>query len=1035
MKKWWNSYLANNQNMIALAVTLLAAAILILILFASPRPSMLDNGQYDLFLPEFGLSHTAEERSAEQSHYFTRAVETYQIDRIPFSALLQLDGVHSLVYPVTLVSLMCNVLGIPFSTRYLAAVLCAALLYALYVATKALYVWLRGTALLAGLGFCGIMLCGMYVIPFNSLYTGGMFFVSFWLLSAALLRAFALLRQGEHSILRLLTPVVAAGILFLTSAEQAAVLLPVVAALCVYLLLRCKGSPKRHLLVGIGLTVLMALSCIRFFAVDNRIFQQTNLYNSFFNGVLVSTDSPQNVLIDFRMDLALVQDVGKTYYEDAESFYLSPTDPRAQEEIFSHLSYPKLLGWYLTHPDSAWRNMSDALKHSTENWQQQFVYVGQTAQDGDSVTRFDWWNVLRSRIFPRSIGLWTLGFLAAVMTGFFLVRRRESVGWLLLALAASGWPMLFVSMFASGRGSLELPLFTCMSDAMLLYLVCGTACLLLRFSAFLLYAPFSERSKVPNAYPEEAYTVTPIPVFSETVFPALRRMAASSAKALCDKRVFVSATTIAALLVMIFVLFIPRIGAYNNGDFGRMMDAMQLSFTPEDFYNTAGQYSTKVIEDYNYLEPYDWSMIRPSRLQLSQAYVSALMRFLYDTAGVPFSTAIVAALYVLVLALCFRQFMSTAFRLMGRRAMVVAVGFILIFCGSYNLGWLNSFYGEGIGFVSLTAVAATSLNVLERPRGKPGASLLFYFFAVLIFAGAKAQYVVSLPILLVWTALLAVYHFQRTPTAIVRTAILLICTLAVVGVGSLNIYQENDRISSQDTLIQGLYNGILVVADDPEEALEELGLDKRLAADKGKNAYEDPSTYFCAPRTQMAEEMIYSRVSSVDYLIWYLKHPTKLLTMLNVAAQASSAPMPDFFLYVGEKTTDPYRRTVDKLGLWKQLRPVLTPEHFFSYFVIFAAIFLCCFRVVFSRKRTQQQRMLTGLFLVIMLCGILQYPLTVIGNGYSDNIKQIYLFREVWDGTLLTLAAILVTQAGRLKKSLRSFYREHSKQVLSVIHR
>lgn len=1035
MKKWWNSYLANNQNMIALAVTVLAAVILSLILFAPPCPSMLDNGQYDLFLPEFGLSHTAEERSAEQSHYFTRAVETYQIDRIPFSALLQLDGVHSLVYPVTLVSLVCSVLGIPFSTRYLAGILCAALLYALYIATKALYVWLRGTAFLAGVVFCSIMLCGLYVIPFNSLYVGGMFFVSFWLLSAALLRAFALLRQGEQRGVRLLTPVAGAGILFLTSSEQAAVLLPVVTALCVYLLLRCKNGPKKHQLAGIGLTVLMALSCIHFFAVDNRVFQQANLYDSFFNGVLVSTDTPQEVLVDFRMDLALIQDVGKTYYEDPESFYLSPSDPRAQEEIFSRLSYPKLLGWYLTHPGSAWHNMSDVLKRSMQTWQQQFVYVGQTAQDGDSVTRFDWWNVLRSYLFPRSMGLWTLGFLAAVITGIFLLFRKESVGWLLLALAASGWPMLFVCMFASGRGSLELPLFTCLSDAMLLYLISGTACLLLRFSAFLLHAPFSERAKAPVVYPNEAYTVTPIPVFSENVLPALRRMAARSAKALCDKRVFVSVTTVAALLVMIFVLFVPRIGAYNNGDFGRMMDAMQLSFTPEEFYNTAEQYSTKVIEDYNYLEPYDWSMIRPSRLQLSQAYVSALMRFLYDTAGVPFSTAIVAALYVLVLALCFRQFMSTAFRLMGRRAMVVAVGFILIFCGSYNLGWLNSFYGEGIGFVSLTAVAATSLNVLERPKGKPGASLLLYFFAMLIFAGAKAQYVVSLPILLVWTAVLTVYHFQRTPKAIARTAILLVCTLAIVGVGSLNIYQENDKISSQDTLIQGLYNGILVVADDPEEALEELGLDKRLAADKGKNAYEDPSTYFCAPRTEMAEEMIYSRVTSIDYLIWYLKHPTKLLTMLNVAAQASAAPMPDFFLYVGEKTTDPYHRTVDKLGLWKQLRPALTPEHFFSYFVIFAVIFLGCFQVIFSRKRSQQQRLLTGLFVVIMLCGILQYPLTVIGNGYSDNIKQIYLFREVWDGTLLTVIAVLVTRAGHFKASLQSFYREHSEQVLSVIRR
>ena len=37
--------------------------------------------------------------------------------------------------------------------------------------------------------------------------------------------------------------------------------------------------------------------------------------------------------------------------------------------------------------------------------------------------------------------------------------------------------------------------------------------------------------------------------------------------------------------------------------------------------------------------------------------------------------------------------------------------------------------------------------------------------------------------------------------------------------------------------------------------------------------------------------------------------------------------------------------------------------------------------------------------------------------------------------TLLTVFAVLVSQAKPFKASIKSFYREHSKQVLSVIHR
>jgi hypothetical protein len=437
-----------------------------------------------------------------------------------------------------------------------------------------------------------------------------------------------------------------------------------------------------------------------------------------------------------------------------------------------------------------------------------------------------------------------------------------------------------------------------------------------------------------------------------------------------------------------------------------MMDAMQLNDIPENYYNPDEQYGIKVIEDYDFREPYDWSLIRPSKVQLSQTYISALFRILNQLTGLPFSTVWVTVLYWGLLVLSFYVILKAAFRHLGKGAIGVFVGFVLLFCGSANLGWLNSLYGEGIGFISLLMVVASSISLLERERGKGGVSWLWYLLSAALLTGAKAQYALLLPVLLLWGAVLFWYHLPEGRKRKWGMAVVFLCLAGLLIREAGSVYQNNESISSQDTLYQGLCYGILMVADDPEQALLDLGLDTRLAADAGKNAYLSDEEYFCVPRSEMAEELIYSKVSSVDYLVWYLKHPKALLTMMNAAAKASNDPMPDYFLYVGEKTSEEHR-TVSKLDFWREIRSKVTPSWFVEYVVFYGVLFLFCLKGILTKKKDKKIKMYLGLFLVFMLCGILQYPLTVIGNGFADNIKQLYLFRVTYDGTLLTAVFLI----------------------------
>lgn len=1002
MKKWWIAYLQKNQNIIALSVSVLAGLILAGMLFLSPCPTVLDQGEYDLLLPKLGLRYTPQELESQPRHYGYRGVEEFLPEEIPSGSLILQKPEPSLVYPASLVSVFCKVLGIPFSTRYLACVLCLLLLWAIYILLKALYVWIGNNALFVGLAACVVLLCGDYTILFNSLYTAGMFFVSFWLLAAALLRGFALCRTGGYSRFRILYPAVLASVLFLTSNEQAALLWPVVAGMCVVLMLACGTKDKVRMRVECGaLTVALVLLSTVFLHRQEIEFNTVNLYDSFFDGVLVFAGDPEKALDEFGMEPGLIRDKGKTYYEAENSFYLAPGTKEAEERIFSHLGYSKITVWYLTHPGSMFRGISHQLQNAKDNWRQMFIYSGDTVEDENPVTRYDWWSALRMLI-PRNIVLWGLLCAAVLVMGVWMIRKGDPSGWLLAGLTVAQGVLLLLSIVVSGEvhGGRNLSLFAYLSDFTLILAAERVIRAGQKGIYYVLHPEGGARGTAPYPDQAESYYPDPMPCLLRFRKEAGRRCAGLWER-MKEESFFVRTVTVVAAVVMILVLFVPRIGAYNNGDFGRMMDAMQLTYTPEDFYHPEEQYSTKIIEDYLFLEPYDWSMIRPSRTMLSQAYVSAFARILYEITGLPFSTVTITVLYTALLVLAFRQFMRSAYRFWGRKALAAAAGYVLLFFGSYNLGWLNSLFGEGVGFVGLMLVAASSMNLLERPKGSPGAGWLYYVGAVALFVGAKAQYVVSLPILAVWSGVLLLYHLPKKKLS----RYIVLCgsaavVLAVVGMG-IHVYKENDKISSQDTLVQGLYNGILVVADDPEAALEELGLDKRLAADKGKNAYEDPETYFCAPRTEMAEKMIYSKVSTIDYLFWYMRHPVKLIQVLDAAARASADPMPDYFLYVTDRVQNPDRRTVHKLAFWQDMRPGVTPRYFGIYVVAFGAIFLTCFLKLKDRNLDVKRKGYIGLFLVFMLCGIFQYPLTVIGNGFSDNIKQIYLFREVWDGTVL----------------------------------
>ena len=1006
MKKLLKDYMQYNQNVIAFCVTSIAMLLLIGIFMKNPRPSLLDTGQYDLLLQEFGLSRSESLYSSDE--YYTKANEQFQIETTPWKELLLIKPTRSLVYPIRIICFICSFLQLPFSTVYLTMLLAVMLLSAIYIFIKSLYVHIKGFSAVVGGMLCFIIFCGNYVIPMNSLYSKGMFLVSLFGFAAAVLRGSALLKNDTISKKSILLPIAITALLLLNSMETMVVIYPFVIGICIYYTIKC--SKKSHCSIKYYIcSILMVLgitySCFSFYMNSSLLFSKVNLYQTVFDGVLVHSQDPEQALASFGLEEEFIQDIGKTAFYPETEYYIAPLDEENNAKIYDHLSYWKVGKYYSSHISELMETAKEALVATAKIDYNQFIYTNDNLKDGhkEQVVRNEWWNLLRDLLYSSHKFYVILCLFMGVIGVFFFFCNSRKLAYAFWILTVSDFALLLLIIFAAGdTGFTEYSYsFQVLADVMLVMILTTSCVAVNKAYQFIFYSKLSERKQEPSSFVAEAY----VPLLEENYLKSKKKKVSQFFDLVSkNRKVFVGCATVVCGLIMFIVMFLPRIGAYNNGDFGRIMDAMNLTYVPEDYYNPSEQYTTKVIERYNYIEPYDWSGIRPSKLRLSQTYVSAIMRIAYQLTGIGFSTAIVAGFYLILVLLSFSVIMKTAYQWLGKYAGVLAVIFIVMFCGSDNLGWLNSLFGEGVGFVGLMLVIASSLSLLEKKKGDKGVLLRFVLLggSSIFLTCGKSQYTVLCPILIIWLLILVVHYM---PSKLRQRFLVCAATslwLVMISTAAFSVYRQDSKISSQDTLYQGLCNGILVVAEDPEQALSELGLDSSLVQDAGKNAYLPDEEYYCVPRSELAEKLIYSKVSTLDYLLWYITHPSSFYKMLNVAAKASEADMPDYNLYVGEKTTEDHR-TVSKLNLWKEVRPYVTPSYFLGYVFSFGILVLYCFVKMKSKKTDGKSKLYYMMFLIIMAVGVFEFPLTVIGNGYSDNIKQLYLFRVVFDIMILVV--------------------------------
>lgn len=992
-------FFRNNQQIVAGFVALIALVIAISMMFDRDRAGVIDYGEYTRTLYEMGLSYTDEVQKEDNSIRFVKVIEKFKVDQIQILRLLQLKPSQSLIYPVSFLSFWCKFLKVPFSTRYLSILFTFITILCIYSITKSSYCYLKEKAASVGV-FCSLVfLCGNYTIYFNSLYRNGIYFISYLAFITVLLYIGASKRKGQKRVVLLLLFV---SLLLLNAKETTIIYLPIVIAANIWAMVYCRPKKEKRISYYFIFSLLLfwVVRCnITFTLQSETLFSNTQLYHSFFTGILQESKEKEALLKELKLDASLVEDIGKNAYLSNKSYIISPNEELAEKDIFSKLSYGKLLMLYGEHPKSYMNVLEKTAKHLKQIDSRRFLSINRRADEGTEwVERFVWWQWIRAVFVPDSFGGYffiTCIFLILLSIIFKKARKkRELYPLAFLGLFIGSSEILQYLTIYAWQGFAEESIlnyyFILTFDTLFIYMVCIVIGFVTRLQ---------EKQKELELSSEELYITNPI---FQVVSVSFKR-----GKLFLQHNIFSNPNRAAfwfmllSAMITCTVLFYPtRIGAYNNGDFGRMMSAMNIQYTQEDWENSDELSLTKVVERYDWVENYDYTKLLPYNADLSQIWFSVPLKILNEICGLPFSTVYVTIMYVILIVISMFYIMQVLFERFGVRAGWFAIVLLFVLLDYVNLGWLNSLFGEGIAYVSLLMVIASALKVANAKRGSPRFSLFALFFSMLLFIGAKAQLTITVPVFIIGAFVLLYYHQPSKFKNRVLYYVGFVFASIWISVSAYHIYQNNSVISSPDTIYQSIFFGLLMLVDDPKETLIELGLDPIMAADVGKHAYLDKSEYVCPPRTKEAENMLYSKITTFDVFMYYLKHPKLLLKIMDITAEAASKDMPDYTITVGQKTTLEHE-DLNRFGIWGTIRSYLVFDRFWQIAMVFLAEAIFSLRYIGNKKNDLKNKVILGTILMISAIGIIQFPLTFIGNGFADNTKQLYVFRIIYDLTVL----------------------------------
>ena len=1010
MRKWRAAFeraMRNEAQLMGILFGILTLAVVLSGLFASPRLGTVDSGKYEKIMEAAGLGYTQLQQS-EGDLQFVRVLEDYEYTHFTFAKLFAPTRSGSILYPIALIRMLTKPLGLGFSTIYL---------FLLYAALAALgvYMIVRSAAFLWGR--CGVIPGAVLLLLFadrnltayfGALYETGTLVVALTLFVGCALRGFTYRRGCGFSAI---WPVACASLFLLNASSRAILFAPAAVAAVVGLALRewksiCSG--KRQLAALVVLMLCAVYSSQGYFRTDPDNISNAAAYHAVFQGILPASEDPEADLAELGLDASYLEDIGKSFYLDSGEYAHDPKDAEEAARLFSAIDAKKVTLWELRHPLKFLRTVlrtASGMNTLETGW---VLGVGQSALSNERVSRSNSLiDSLARMLLPEGYGFFLItagiALLASVGLLAFRLRHRKA--------RESFWiePIILICLIAAAAGYLPLHIALAGSDSLELDRIVAVFSLLAMWGGLLTAAARAigigsvwfrriyEEEEIPELREQPAQTSGLQPrvrAFANTFAGAMKAITGS-------ERNTVWAVLALALIMVCSIQFAhPRAGTVNNGDYGRMMDQLGLTWTGETYYDYGAQAGAQVIENFAFRDGFDFAKLTSLKPTYSLVYPVSVVRGICALLNLEFSTWYVSLLMSAVLLLCILSIVRDLYPYFQKYALLLGIGLCLVFLCESSLVWFNSLFGEGSILLGVMMVLTCCVRLSVLPRGEGIGWVFALAFCGMFLCTAKAQMIAALPIVL---ALVLVFAFYHRPLRIGRLAIyVLVCMTCVglIGYKGIRIYRDNSDVSERQTVWQSVFYGALMTSDDPLRSLEELGLPLEMAADIGKDAYRPDEEYVISPNSEEAREAMYDHINTFTMARYYLKHPIQLLKMLEHTAGESQEVYNGFRAYLGQDYSGDHD-TVDRWGFWLYWRPLFALGHFWEYALIYGAVLTYALFQLRRNDLGMRRKLLIASYLGIMLIGALQFPLTSIGNGFADNHKQLFGFLICHDLLLL----------------------------------
>ena len=438
-------------------------------------------------------------------------------------------------------------------------------------------------------------------------------------------------------------------------------------------------------------------------------------------------------------------------------------------------------------------------------------------------------------------------------------------------------------------------------------------------------------------------------------------------------------------LFLVFLLIIrPIVGLADNGDFERIMYTVGIFHVSTD-YN---------IKFFNYMTR-EFAII-PANAQL--CYVSTHLIPVYLSVFVSslflhkFDIRFLSSLYIIILLLGMFLIFRYALNFRGVKKIFSAFIISVVVLDLGYTAYLNSLFGEAATFVFFILFIGLFFKYADMENLKVYHVILLAS-SFIFFAFSKAQNAI-LGIIFAFYFIRFIYlkedlHYKRL-VKVFLSVILIFSALLIVTV---------PPYIAKCNLYDSVFRGVMFNSKTPSEDLQKLNLSPKLASLMGISYFDSSKPINI--ESDFFKKEFYDKMSIGKVALFYVKNPDRLMRMLNDTASYS------FQTNLGYLGNYEYadRNTKSKKAAtfywYSNFRQWALPGNFtfiFSFFLIFLLFLIWKYK----RASNIHQKLRLELLFLIVLFGIIQFPLQAIGDGFNEIRKHLFLFDLCFDIMLCT---------------------------------